>query len=107
MLAPEYFGEQAYIGVLFVVGAGAASLVALRLWRSDDRAAWLLGSVVAIGMAAGFVLSRTTGLSGFHEGEWELSGVLSLVLEAGFLLLARPALGRRAPLALAAERRSG
>jgi hypothetical protein len=30
-------------------------------------------------------LSRTTGLPGFHESEWELSGVVALALEAGFV----------------------
>ena len=30
-------------------------------------------------------LSRTTGLPGFKEPEWEALGVLSLVVEAGFL----------------------
>jgi hypothetical protein len=39
-------------------------------------------------MAIGFVLSRTVGLPGFHEGEWELSGLISLLLEGGFLLSA-------------------
>jgi hypothetical protein len=29
----------------------------------------------------GFVLSRTVGLPGFHESEWEASGLLSLALE--------------------------
>jgi hypothetical protein len=32
-------------------------------------------------MAAGFVLSKTVGLPGFHEGEWELYGLTSLALE--------------------------
>ena len=39
-------------------------------------------------MAAGFVLSRTVGLPGFHESEWELSGLLSLLLEGGFVAAA-------------------
>ena len=44
------------------------------------------------GMGIGFVLSRTTGLPGLHESEWELSGVVSLALEAGFIAAAIPAL---------------
>jgi hypothetical protein len=98
VLAPEYFGEQPYVGVLFLLGAVACGLIALRLWRANDTAAWTLGSLVAAGMAAGFILSRTTGLPGFHEGEWELSGLVSLLLEGGFIGLAltavRPALGQ-------------
>ena len=44
-------------------------------------------------MGAGFILSRTVGLPGFHESEWELSGMVSLLFEAGFLALAGLALG--------------
>ena len=44
------------------------------------------------GMGVGFVLSRTVGLPGFHEGEWELSGIVCLLLEAGFVGAAARAL---------------
>ena len=100
VLAPEYMGEQAYVGVLFILGAIAAIAVAIRLWSHDDGGAWALGSLIAGGMAVGFVLSRRVGLPGFHESEWELSGLVSLVLEGGFLALAASALRR--PQALAA-----
>ncbi len=92
ILAPEYFSEQAYIGVLFVLGAIALGAFALRLWRSDDVPSWLLGALTMAGMGVGFVLSRTVGLPGFHEAEWELSGVVSLVLELGFVGVAMRAL---------------
>jgi len=36
-------------------------------------------------MGVGFVLSRTVGLPGFHEGEWEMSGVISVLLETLFV----------------------
>jgi hypothetical protein len=88
ILAPEYFGEKPYVGLLFLAGAAAGGLVALRLWQHSDRRAWLLGSVIAVGMGAGFILSRTVGLPGFHESEWELSGIVSLLFEAGFVVLA-------------------
>ena len=100
ILAPEYFSEQAYIGVLFVLGAIALGAFALRLWRGDDVPSWLLGALTMAGMGVGFVLSRTVGLPGFHEGEWELSGLVCLLLEAGFVGVAARALapgaGRRA-----------
>jgi hypothetical protein len=86
VLAPEYFGEQAYVGVLFLGGAAACGYVAARLWRGIDTPVdWLLGAATSAGMFAGFVLSRTVGLPGFHESEWELSGVVSMLLEAGFV----------------------
>ena len=92
ILAPEYFSEQAYIGVLFVLGAIVLGAFAVRLWRSDDVPAWLLGALTMAAMGVGFVLSRTIGLPGFHESEWELSGLICLVLEAGFVGLAARAL---------------
>jgi hypothetical protein len=88
VLAPEYLGEQAYVGVLFLLGAGAGAMIAARLWRAADRVTWALGAAMSAAMAAGFVLSRTVGLPGFHEGEWELSGLLSLLLEGGFVAAA-------------------
>ncbi len=92
ILAPEYFGEQAYVGALFV--AGGLTLIALAgyLYRVDDRVAWVLGALTMAGMGLGFVASRTIGLPGFHESEWELSGLLCLVLQAGFVAAAAVAL---------------
>jgi hypothetical protein len=88
VLAPEYLGEQPYVGVLFLLGAAAGAVVAARLWRAADRVTWALGAGLSAAMAAGFVLSRTVGLPGFHESEWELSGLLSLLLEGGFVAAA-------------------
>ena len=92
ILAPEYLSEEAYIGVLFILGGLLLCALAVRLWRSDDVPSWLLGALTMAGMGLGFVLSRTTGLPGFHEGEWELSGLVCLVLEAGFVGLTARAL---------------
>jgi hypothetical protein len=92
ILAPEYFSEQAYIGVLFVLGGIALLVFAVRLWRVDDAPSWILGALTMAGMGIGFVLSRTVGLPGFQESEWELSGLLSLMLEIGFLAVAARAL---------------
>ena len=87
VLSPEYLDEQAYVGVLFIAGGIGALAVAARLWFTQDRAAGALGALIAAGMFAGFILSRTVGLPGFKEEEWELSGIVSLILEAGFLTL--------------------
>ncbi len=92
VLAPEYLGQQAYIGIGFILGGIAALLIGARLWRDRDQAAWTLGGLLAAGMAVGFVLSRTLGLPGFHESEWEASGVLSMLLEIGFVGCAAAAL---------------
>src|SRR4051794_24544994 len=82
ILSPEYLDEQAYLGALFIAGGIGALLVAARLWFAPDRAAGSLGVVIAAGMFAGFILSRTVGLPGFKEAEWEPSGIASLILEA-------------------------
>jgi len=81
-LAPEYLSEQAYVGALFIAGGISALVLAVVTWFRDDARALLAGAAIAAGMAVGFVLSRTTGLPGFHESEWEGSGLLSLLLEA-------------------------
>jgi hypothetical protein len=85
LLAPEYLQEKAYIGALFILGGLTALAVAARLWTRHDRPAWALGALIAAGMAAGFILSRSVGLPGFHESDWELSGIVSVLLEAGFI----------------------
>jgi hypothetical protein len=92
VLAPEYLSEQAYLGVLFILGGIALAVLAVRLWRADDTPSWLVGALIMAGMGIGFVLSRTTGLPGFKESEWELSGVIALVLEGGYVIAAMRAL---------------
>jgi hypothetical protein len=86
VLAPEYMEEQAYIGVLFILGGLTAVGLAWATWVQADNRAIILGALLSLGMGVGFVLSRTTGLPGFHEGEWELSGLISLALE-GFVIV--------------------
>jgi hypothetical protein len=59
---------------------------------------------ISAGMAVGFVLSRTVGLPGFHESEWELSGLVSLALEGGFIALAALVAPDYSGLQVAAQR---
>lgn len=80
-LAPEYLSEQAYIGGLFIAGGITSLVLAAIMWVRDDARAWLASGLVALGMGVGFILSRTVGLPGFFESEWEVSGLLSLLLE--------------------------
>lgn len=107
VLFPEYYGEKTYIGVLFAVSVPLSAWVAAVLWRRDDAMAWTSGTLLALGMAVAFVVSRTVGLPGFDEsGEWEPAGLASVAVEVGFAALAAPALTRlrghgRAPTALA------
>jgi hypothetical protein len=94
VLSPEYFSEQAYVGVLFVAGGLFLCALAVALWRTDNVPSWLVGALTMVGMGIAFVLSRTTGLPGFKESEWELSGIVTLGLEAGFVAAAVAALSR-------------
>jgi hypothetical protein len=94
VLSPEYLSEQTYIGVLFISGGLFECGLAIALWRADNVPSWLLGALTMAGMGIGFVLSRTTGLPGLHESEWELSGIVTLVLEAFFVATAIAALSR-------------
>jgi drug/metabolite transporter (DMT)-like permease len=95
LLVPEYLDEQPYLGILFALGAAVCALVSTRLWQFDDAASWVLGAIAAAGMGIGFVMSRTTGLPGFHESEWELSGIVSVLLEISFIALSVTDLRRR------------
>jgi hypothetical protein len=101
ILSPEYMSEQTYIGVLFIAGGLFLCGLAIALWRVDNVPSWLLGALTMAGMGIAFVLSRTTGLPGFKESEWELSGIVALVLEAGFVAVAIPALAPRRDTAVA------
>ena len=86
-LAPAHLREMPLLGALFLVAACLCADVALRLWRSDDLQAWLVGTTVCTGMASGYVLSRTVGLFSLHEG-WDGLGVLCLLLDGAFLAAA-------------------
>ncbi len=97
VLSPEYLSEEAYIGVLFIAGGLLLCALAVALWRADNVPSWFLGALTMAGMGIGFVLSRTTGLPGFHESEWELSGIVALVLEAGFVAAALAGAPSRSP----------
>lgn len=88
---PDKFGETPYLGwlyVLLVAGCAAAGAWLLsNRWRSGA----VLGMVVSLGAILGYVLTRSVGLPGARDdiGNWgEPAGVLSLVLEAAFVLLA-------------------
>lgn len=74
-------------GIAAIAGVGLIHLV-------QAPAAWSLRALVSLGMGAGFVLSRTVGLPGFHGGAWELSGIVSLLLEGGFATVAMASVGR-------------
>lgn len=87
VLVPEYLAEAPLIGVLFALAVPLTGAVTWRLWRTEDAAGWLAGTALAVGMTAGFVLSRTVGLFGYTSNDW-VEGIPSLALQIGFVALA-------------------
>lgn len=86
--APEYFEEAAYMGGLFVLN-GIGSLAAAFGIYKNQKWGWILGLLIALGSIVGYAISRTIGLPYIAVKEWfEFIGILSLVVEALFSLLA-------------------
>ncbi len=84
---PEYLEEEAYIGVLFFLGAVLLAYAGVVLLRRHDTRAWALGALVSAGMLVSGVLSRTTGLPSFKESEYEPTLLLAFALEIAFLVV--------------------
>jgi len=93
--APEELEEATYLGPLFLANFGGAVVAAIGIYRNYSWG-WGLGTLVAGGAFAGYVISRTIGLPGLPVDEWlEPLGVLSLLVEALFVglcltILVRP-----------------
>ena len=99
---PDKLGETAYLGwsyILLVAGCAAAGA-----WLLSDRwrNGYVVGLVISLGALLAYTLTRTTGLPHARGdiGNWaEPIGVVSLLLEAAFVILAVVQL-RRAPIRL-------
>lgn len=100
--APEYYAEVKYIGVLFVLSMLGAAVAAVGIHR-DESWGWGLGVLVAGGSFLAYLLSRTVGLPQFREATWsqalEPMGILSLLIEGGFIWVALRALALKPALA--------
>jgi hypothetical protein len=79
VLAPSHLTEKPYVGIGFVVADVLLATVLIGLLVGRLRPfGWLLGAAVCAGMRAAFLVSRTTGLPGYHE-TWTSDGGLGLV----------------------------
>jgi hypothetical protein len=88
METPEYMEEERYIGLLFILSAVGSAVALWGIWRNQTWG-WVLGTAVAGGAFVAYILSRTTGLPDFHESEFfEPSGIISLVIEGAFVMVA-------------------
>lgn len=85
----EYFEAHLVVGILFLLGAAAGLVASFLLLAGPYRLGWNLGALVAGGMLAGLVISRTIGLLGFDEQGWEHWNEpavwLSILIEGLFL----------------------
>ncbi len=85
---PEYMEEERYIGLLFILSAVGSAAALYGIWR-DQMWGWVLGTAVAGGAFVAYIVSRTVGLPSFHESEFfEPSGIISLLVEAAFVVIA-------------------
>lgn len=89
-IAPDYFTEAAYETVLFVASGIAALIAAVGIYRGSKTWGWGLGLVVAGSAMAIYVASHTVGLPGLgvDTGWFEPIGVLSLIVEGAYVVLA-------------------
>ena len=95
--APDNLTEAAYNGVLFIVNGLAAFVAAYGIYRGAKSWGWGLGMSVAGGALMMYVVSRTVGLPGLgiDDAWFEPMGVLSLLVEGAYVVVAWVALTRK------------
>jgi hypothetical protein len=85
---PDARGYAAHPGLLLMASALAAVCAAVAI-RRNRRWGWQLGVGVAAVAGLLYVMQETIGLPGFPQTWWEPTRLLSLLLCALFVLLAR------------------
>lgn len=93
--APDNLSESTLKGGLFIVNGLAAFAAAYGIYRNAGWG-WLLGLLVAGGAFIMYIVSRTLGFPGLGvDDDWlEPMGILSLIVEGSFVVLALVALLR-------------
>lgn len=88
--APDDFSEAAYKGAMFVANGILALIAAAGIYKGSKTWGWGLGLVVAGGAMVMYVVSRTIGLPGLgvDDAWFEPIGVLSLLVEGAYVVLA-------------------
>ena len=80
--------EAAYLGVLFLLTGAAFGWVGWKLFQSDDLDSWLVAAALAMGVAAGYLLSCTVGLPGLPIERWSELGDASTTVAVVVVVLA-------------------
>jgi hypothetical protein len=85
---PEEYEEAHLLGYLFIANFFTAVIASIGIRRGKTWG-WVLGIIIALGSIYGYVLSRSVGMPGMDVEAWLYPiGLLSLVLEVGFVILA-------------------
>lgn len=97
-LAPDYYLQAQYIGVLFYVNCVASWLTAA-LILVGIRGVWILGALIAAGAGVALTVAATVGLPSFTDMFSAPHAEQSLVVEALFLVTYAVGVAtRRSPL---------
>ncbi len=94
---PGKLSEVPYLGYGYIALMVGSALSAILILRNDKRG-WQLGTALALGSIAAYVLNRTVGLPLAMEdiGNWgESLGVDSLVAETAMVMVSGWVLGRK------------
>ena len=91
---PEHFQKSQYMGILFTFALIFLGMLAIGLTMgpsssgntSIGRITKASGLLLMAGLIAGYFVTRTIGLPGFH-GDWNDVGLTTVALEAAILLL--------------------
>lgn len=88
--APEDLSENTVRGVLFILNGVLGLVAAWGVYRGERLWGWGLGVLIAGGAFLFYIVSRAFGVPWQDSlGEWlEPIGILSLIVEAGFVALA-------------------
>lgn len=88
---PHHFEEASYVGVLFILNGIGTAVAAFGIYLQRGWG-WWLGAFIAVFSIISYIISRTIGLPAAHVEEWNTIGIISVAIEAAFLLVFLPSI---------------
>ncbi len=88
---PGKLAETPYLGWLYILLVAGCAAAGAWLLSTHWRQGYALGALISLGAITGYALTRTTGLPSATGdiGNWsEPAGIISLLVEAAFVVLA-------------------